>query len=78
MGFTVSFYDTEDKHLEDEDDGGESMYWAAEQSVKRVGKIPDAIFNLSERGDDGMLIVLGESAEKVAGVALKIATRISK
>ena len=78
MGFTVSFYDTKDKHREDRDDGCESMYWAAEQSVKRVGKIPDAIVSIGKRGDDGTLIVLGESAEKVASIALKIATSMSK
>jgi hydroxymethylpyrimidine/phosphomethylpyrimidine kinase len=56
--------------------GVKTMVWGTEQAIKKVGKVPDVIFDRGASGKEAMVRLLGRSPMEVAGIALRIARNI--
>jgi len=52
--------------------GAKTMVWGTRQAIKKVGGVPDVIFDRGARGKEAMIRLLGKSAREVAERALKI------
>jgi hydroxymethylpyrimidine/phosphomethylpyrimidine kinase len=77
MGLTVSFYDRREEPLEVKNREGGTTFWGAEQAVKRAGRVPDAIYHVGDWGKEAMVTLVGESAEDVAAITVKLAKTLS-
>lgn len=53
--------------------GVKTMVWGTEQAIKKMGKVPDVIFDRGGLGKEPMVRLLGRSAHEVADMALRIA-----
>jgi len=56
--------------------GVKTMVWGTEQAIKKVGGVPDVIFDRGAHGKEAMVRLLGRSPMEVAGIALRIAKNI--
>lgn len=56
--------------------GVKTMVWGTEQAIKRASRVPDVIFDRGAPGKEAMVRLLGRSATKVAGLALRIARSV--
>jgi hydroxymethylpyrimidine/phosphomethylpyrimidine kinase len=70
-GFTVSSFDRsvepEDvKHVE-----GGTLVWGTEEGIRKVGRVPDVIYDLGEIGKEPMIRIFGTSATYAVKKALK-------
>jgi hydroxymethylpyrimidine/phosphomethylpyrimidine kinase len=52
------------------------MVWGTEHAIKKVGMVPDVIFDRGAVGKEAMVRLLGTSATEVAELALSITRRI--
>jgi hydroxymethylpyrimidine kinase / phosphomethylpyrimidine kinase / thiamine-phosphate diphosphorylase len=77
MGLTVSFYDRREEPPEVKNREGGTTFWGAEQAVKRAGRVPDAIYHVGDWGKEAMVTLVGESAEDVAAMTVKLAKILS-
>ena len=77
MGLVVSYYDRKEEPPESRRIEGNTTYWGAEQAVKRVGQVPDAIYHLGDWGKEPMIVLLGESATQVALRAVELTRRMT-
>ena len=77
MGLTVSFYDRREEPPEVKNREGGTTFWGAEQAVKRAGRVPDAIYHVGDWGKEAMVTLVGESAEDVAAITVKLAKTLS-
>ncbi|MCW4027630.1 MAG: hypothetical protein NWE76_09130 [Candidatus Bathyarchaeota archaeon] len=70
-GFTISSFD---RSIEPEDvkcfEGG-TLVWGTEEAIKRVGRVPDAIYDSGEIGKEPMIRVFGTSATDAVQKASK-------
>lgn len=57
---------------EDEPKGVKTMVWGTEQAIRKMGEVPDIIFDRGAPGKEAMVRILGRSALDVAKTALKI------
>ncbi|MDH5689224.1 MAG: bifunctional hydroxymethylpyrimidine kinase/phosphomethylpyrimidine kinase, partial [Candidatus Bathyarchaeota archaeon] len=75
-GFTISSFD---RSVEPEDvkqvEGG-TLAWGIEEAIRRVGRVPDAIYDLGEMGKEPMIRILGTSATDAAKKALEALRRL--
>jgi hydroxymethylpyrimidine/phosphomethylpyrimidine kinase len=76
MGLTVSYYDRREEPPEIKSREGGTTFWGAEQAVKRAGKVPDAIYHLGDWGKEPIITVVGESAEDVANITVRLARKL--
>lgn len=76
MGLVVSHYDRREEPPEVKAVEGGTTYWGAEQAVRRVGRVPDALYHLGDWGKEPMIVLLGRSATQVAGRAVELARRL--
>lgn len=76
LGLVTSFYDRREEPPEVKAREGMTTVWGAEQAVKRIGKVPDAIYHLGDWGKEAMITLLGKSAVEVANTAVKIAIEL--
>ena len=73
LGLVASFYDRREEPPEIKNLEGMTTPWGAEQAIKRVGRVPDAIFHDGDWGKEAMVVLLGKDAVGVAKLAVKIA-----
>ena len=57
---------------EEEPKGVKTMVWGTEQAIRKMGGVPDIIFDRGAPGKEAMVRILGRSALDVAETALKI------
>ena len=65
IGFSVSSFDRSQEPAEIKAVEGKTLSWGTEQAIKKLGKVPDVIYDLGETGKEPMIRVLGSSATKV-------------
>lgn len=58
--------------------GVKTMKWGTEQAIKRLGKVPQVVFDRGAKGKEAMIRLLGCSASEVAGLALRVVHRTVK
>jgi hydroxymethylpyrimidine/phosphomethylpyrimidine kinase len=73
LGLVTSFYDRREEPPEIKNLEGMTTPWGTEQAIKRVGRVPDAIFHDGDWGKEAMIVLLGKDAVGVAKLAVKIA-----
>ena len=76
IGFTVSNFDRSQEPPEIKAIEGKTLSWGTEQAIKKIGKVPDIIYDLGEVGKEPMIRVLGASATKTAEKALAALKRL--
>ena len=62
--FTVSSFDRKQEPIEQKIIEGKTLSWGTEQAIKKLGKVPDIIYDLGEPGKEAMIRVLDKSATK--------------
>jgi hydroxymethylpyrimidine/phosphomethylpyrimidine kinase len=77
LGLVTSFYDRREEPPEIKAKEGMTTAWGAEQAVKRVGKVPDAIYHFGDWGKEPMVTLLGRTAVEVAEKAVGVAKKLS-
>jgi hydroxymethylpyrimidine/phosphomethylpyrimidine kinase len=55
---------------------GGTTFWGAEQAVRRIGRVPDAIYHVGDWGKEAMVSIVGESAEDVASITVELAKKL--
>lgn len=78
LGLTVSSYDRRQEPLEIKNIEGMTTPWGAEQAIKKIGKVPDAIYHDGDWGKEAMVVLLGKDAVGVAKLAVKIAKKLGE
>jgi hydroxymethylpyrimidine/phosphomethylpyrimidine kinase len=76
MNLTVSYYDRREEPPEVKSREGGTTFWGAEQAVRRIGRVPDAIYHVGDWGKEAMVSIVGESAEDVASITVKLAKKL--
>lgn len=71
MGLKMSRFDRE-KEPEDV----KTMKWGTEKAIRKIGEVPDAIYDRGAIGKEPMIRLLGEKASKVSKIALQIPKRM--
>lgn len=70
LGYTVSSFSRKDEPRAVKAIEGGTLSWGAEQAIKRIGKVPDAFFDVGEPGKEPMIRVLGITATEAVKKAL--------
>jgi hydroxymethylpyrimidine/phosphomethylpyrimidine kinase len=52
------------------------MVWGTKQAIRKIGKVPQVIFDRGGVGKEAMVRLLGVSPAEVAALALRIAKEI--
>jgi hydroxymethylpyrimidine/phosphomethylpyrimidine kinase len=71
LGLTISTFDRCR-----EPRGEKTMVWGTEQAIKKIGKVPQVIFDRGATGKEAMVRLLGTSPMEVAGLALRLAGEV--
>ena len=71
LGFIISTFDRSR-----EPRGAKTMIWGTEQAIKKIGKVPQVIFDKGTPGKEAMVRLLGTSPMEVAGLALRLAEEV--
>ncbi|HIE14322.1 TPA: bifunctional hydroxymethylpyrimidine kinase/phosphomethylpyrimidine kinase [Candidatus Bathyarchaeota archaeon] len=61
-GYVTASFDRAEEPIKIKVVEGETLKWAVDDVVKRLGKVPDLIYDLGEVGKEPMIRVLGKSA----------------
>ena len=70
IGCSISSFDRSQEPVEIKAVEGKTLGWGTEQAIKKIGKVPDIIYDLGEVGKEPMIRVLGTSATKVVEKAI--------
>lgn len=73
LGFTISFYDRKEEPPEIKTKEGGTIPWGVEQAIKRVGKVPDLIYDPGDWGKEPVIKVFGKDAIEVVNKIIAIA-----
>jgi hydroxymethylpyrimidine kinase/phosphomethylpyrimidine kinase len=71
LGFTISTFDRSREPI-----GAKTMIWGTDQAIKKIGKVPQVIFDKGAPGKEAMVRLLGTSPMEVAGLALRLAKEV--
>jgi hydroxymethylpyrimidine kinase/phosphomethylpyrimidine kinase len=71
LGLTISTFDRSREPM-----GAKTMIWGTEQAIKKIGKVPQVIFDKGAPGKEAMVRLLGTSPMEVAGLALRLAKEV--
>jgi len=71
LGFIISTFDRGK-----EPRGAKTMIWGTEQAIKKIGKVPQVIFDKGAPGKEAMMRLLGTSPMEVAELALRLAKEV--
>ncbi|RJX16216.1 bifunctional hydroxymethylpyrimidine kinase/phosphomethylpyrimidine kinase [Candidatus Bathyarchaeota archaeon] len=63
--FTISSFDRRFEPKKIKMVEGKTLDWGFKQAVKKIGKVPDVIYDLGEPGKEPMIRILGENAVKL-------------
>ncbi len=72
FGLTISYYDRLKEPEEFKKIEGMTIPWGTKEAIKRVGKVPDVIYHRGDWGKEPMIVLLGESLEKLINILLKL------
>lgn len=75
MGLKISFYDRSEETPEIKMVNGRTIPWGINKAVKRVGTVPDMIYDLGDVGKEPMLFLFKSAAFDVAYLAVRIAKK---
>jgi hydroxymethylpyrimidine/phosphomethylpyrimidine kinase len=78
LGLNVSFYDRRLEPPEIKEKEGLTTIWGAEEAVKKIGKVPDAIYHEGDYGKEPMIIILGKDAVEVAQKVIQLSKQIKQ
>jgi hydroxymethylpyrimidine/phosphomethylpyrimidine kinase len=56
--------------------GVKTMVWGTEQAIRKIGRVPDVIYDKGGKGKEAMIRLLGTSPLEVASLAVKIAENL--
>ena len=76
LNFTISYFDRREEPLEIKLKEGASLPWGIEQAIKRIGRIPDAIYDLGDIGKEPMIRIFGKNAIDVVNKIISIANKL--
>jgi hydroxymethylpyrimidine kinase/phosphomethylpyrimidine kinase len=71
LSLTVSTFDRSMEPI-----GAKTMIWGTDQAIKKIGKVPQVIFDKGAPGKEAMVRLLGTSPMEVAGLALRLAKEV--
>lgn len=69
LGLSISSFERKD-----EPPGVGTMEWGVETATKKIGRVPDVIYDLGDVGKEPMIRILGKSAIDVVDKVIKICT----
>lgn len=73
LGLTISTFDRSK-----EPRGAKTMVWGTQQAIKKIGKVPQVIFDKGAPGKEAMVRLLGTSPMEVAGLSLRLAREVGR
>ncbi len=73
LGLIISFYDRKEEPPEIKNKEGGTIPWGVEQAIKRVGKVPDVIYDPGDWGKEPAIKIFGRDAIEVANKIIAIA-----
>ncbi|MEM3404102.1 MAG: bifunctional hydroxymethylpyrimidine kinase/phosphomethylpyrimidine kinase [Nitrososphaeria archaeon] len=76
LGYTISSFDRKEEPKELKEREGGTLPWGIRLAIKKVGFVPDIIYDLGDVGKEPMVRVFGEDAVDVAHKVVKIANAI--
>lgn len=71
LGLTISTFERRK-----EPRGTKTMRWGTEQAIKKIGKVPQVIFDRGVPGKEAMVRILETSPLRVTGIALRLANEV--
>jgi len=71
LGLTISTFD---RRMEPK--GVKTMEWGATQAIKRIGKVPDVIFDKGDVGKEAMIRLLGTSPCELAELVIRVMKKL--
>jgi len=78
LGLTISYYDRSEEPPEVKAVEGATIPWGVEQAVRRVGYVPDIIYDRGEWGKEAMIMIFGRDAVDVANKLIRLAKEYVK
>ncbi|MEM2210166.1 MAG: bifunctional hydroxymethylpyrimidine kinase/phosphomethylpyrimidine kinase [Nitrososphaerota archaeon] len=72
LGFTISFFDRKEEPMEIKSIEGATLQWGVEYAIKKIGKVPDIIYDLGEVGKEPMIRIFDKDAISVAKKVIAI------
>jgi len=72
LGFTISFFDRKEEPMEIKFIEGATLQWGVEYAIKKIGKVPDIIYDLGEVGKEPMIRIFDKDAISVAKKVIAI------
>lgn len=73
LGLSISSFDRSK-----EPRGVKTMEWGTEQAIKKVGRVPQIIFDKGGLGKEAMIRLLGTTPSEVVSLALKVAEKVGQ
>lgn len=78
MGLIISYYDRKEEPEETKGVDGKTIPWGITQAIKKIGKVPDVVYDEGEVGKEPMIFLFGETAIDVANLIVKIAIEFNR
>jgi hydroxymethylpyrimidine kinase/phosphomethylpyrimidine kinase len=78
LGFTISSFNREEEPKEIKSIEGATLQWGVEYAIKKIGKVPDIIYDLGEKGKEPMIRIFDKDAISVAKKVVTIAIELKK
>ncbi len=73
LGLTIGSF-----NRKDEPKGVSTMEWGTDFAIKKLGKVPNAIYDKGGVGKEAMIRLLGETPGEVARLALRLARKTAQ
>ena len=78
LGFSASAYDRTKEPQEIKKMEGMTTRWGAEEAIKSIGRVPDAVYHEGDWGKEAMVIILGRDAIEVVNRVITVAKSLSR
>ncbi|MCS7107018.1 MAG: bifunctional hydroxymethylpyrimidine kinase/phosphomethylpyrimidine kinase [Acidilobaceae archaeon] len=78
LGFSWSYYDRREEPEEVKRKEGATMAWGIREAARRVGKMPEIVFDYGEHGKEPITKIFGKTAREVAQMAVAIGRELRK
>jgi len=77
-GMVISFYDRKKEPKEVKLVEGMTIPWGIKEAIKRVGKVPDAIYHRGDVGKEPMIVIFGEQCQDLAKLVIQLASETER
>jgi hydroxymethylpyrimidine/phosphomethylpyrimidine kinase len=77
LGLLASSYDRRKEPAEVKSMEGMTTRWGAEEAIRSIGRVPDAIYHEGDWGKEAMITILGRDAVEVSERVIRVARLIS-